>query len=1203
MSLFVRFPEESYRRGALLVVALAGLAGPAGAQTVRPQGARANPNLPPAGSVRPAAPARPAAAPAPVVAHNTLAPMVTTLAPTRNQRSAPRASNVAATFSEALLNNAATQGALTVFSPQRGGKVAGAATVGGSTLTFDPTTDFRAGETVSATLTTAAQSATGNLAQAQVFQFIAAVGGGSGNLSGSAATPEVALPGAGFNLAVGDVDGDVDLDLVVPNLNSPNVSIRLNSGLNSTSFVAPATGAEVSVGGNCRSVVLGDIDADGDLDLVATRNFGGINSVSIRKNNGSGLFSAPAAGAEVSVGSGPTAAALGDVDGDGDLDLLTTNDDNTVSVRLNDGSGLFAGGSTVGIGSNPLGMALGDADNDGDLDVFTTAFGSGGSGTTVSLRLNNGSGVFAAPTTGAEITVGTGPVQVAVGDVNGDGFLDLAACNFNSNNLSVRLNNGSGVFLTPTTGGTVSVGTGPEHLALADVNGDGHLDLLSANFGSSQVSVRLNNGSGVFATPAANAEVSVGSQPAGLAVGDLDGDGDVDFATGNFGSPSASVRLNQGPDLVVSTPQAVSGTYNTVTVTGTGVATLTGALTVNTGLTVQAGGQLITACQPLTGAGTFTLLAGATLNICDPAGLTASGAAGAVQVAGTRSFSSDAVYIYDGTAAQVTGAGLPAQVRSLATVNNSTVTLSGPTSASQLVTVGGAGNLALNGQALTLLSSAAGTALLVNNGAGQVNGGTGQVTGATGVMQRYIDPTSNAGPGYRHYSAPVSGSTVADLATAGFVPSMNSGYNTSPAPLAFTPFPNVYGYDQTRLGNAATGISTFDKGFFSPAGTGDALVVGRGYTVNIGAAALVDFQGTFTQGATSIGGLGRLAPIPAAGPSDQTGWHLVGNPYPAPLDWGTVTDAARPNVDAAAYVYRSTGPYVGTYVSFVNGAGAGTGLIAAGQGFFVRASSSAATGSISLTNANRRTTYAAQPAFQRTASTRPAVQLTLRDAAGTLADDVFVYAEAGATTAFDGRFDAHKLPNTTGLNVAALAAGAEALSVQGLEPLGAADVLVPLQVGVPTPGTYSLRAVQLANLPAGTRAVLLDALTGSATDLALQPGYSFAVGNAAVATTRFRLLLTQSRVLATAPAALAAQVLVYPNPARGAVSVELPAAWRPLATTLTLLNAVGQRVRTQALPAGSPATVSFPLAGVVPGLYLLQLATPQGTVLKRLVVE
>ena len=109
-------------------------------------------------------------------------------------------------------------------------------------------------------------------------------------------------------------------------------------------------------------------------------------------------------------------------------------------------------------------------------------------------------------------------------------------------------------------------------------------------------------------------------------------------------------------DLTVSTgtptsPISIAGTYNNVTVTGTGHPVLTGPLQAHTTFVVQPGGQAATACQPLTGAGTFTLAAGATLYICAPHGLSATGPTGAVQVTGTRSFSSDATYIYNGTVA------------------------------------------------------------------------------------------------------------------------------------------------------------------------------------------------------------------------------------------------------------------------------------------------------------------------------------------------------------------------------------------------------------------------------------------------------------------------------------------------------------------------------------------------------------------------
>jgi hypothetical protein len=142
--------------------------------------------------------------------------------------------------------------------------------------------------------------------------------------------------------------------------------------------------------------------------------------------------------------------------------------------------------------------------------------------------------------------------------------------------------------------------------------------------------------------------------------------------TATVTGPTALTVSTGTPASPTSIP---AGSYTTVTVTGTGNAVLGGAVVVLTGLTVQAGGSLSTSCQPLTGAGSFTLAAGATLAVCDPNGLSATGPTGAVQVTGTRTYSTDALYAYVGSAAQATGAGLPATVRSLSLANAAGLTL------------------------------------------------------------------------------------------------------------------------------------------------------------------------------------------------------------------------------------------------------------------------------------------------------------------------------------------------------------------------------------------------------------------------------------------------------------------------------------------------------------------------------------------------
>ena len=1099
---------------------------------------------------------------------------IVSTSPAANVRAASATGPVAVTFNQAVTSGSTA--ALKVFSSQRGGLLSGASgstTASGSTVSFAPTYAFRPGETVQAIVTTAATAASGgSLAAPRVVQFTAAAGAGPGTFSGGA---DPAVGGLPYSVTTADVDGDGDLDLLTANAASNTVSVRLNNGSGIFSG-----GSDPVVGSGPYTVTAADVDGDGDLDFLVTNDFAG--TVSVRLNNGSGTFGG---GSTVAVGSGAWGAATADVDGDGDLDLLTANHGtNTVSVRLNNGGGVFGGGSDPMVGNNPFCVATADVDGDGDLDLLAANETSN----TVSVRLNNGSGVFSGST---ELPVGSGPQSVTAADLDGDNDTDLLVANHGSNSVSVLLNNGSGAF---SLASTVIVGAYAASVVAADIDGDGDLDLLVSNQNANTVSVRLNNGSAAFT---GTATVNVGSAPIFMTTADVDGDGDLDLLTANQNGNTVSVRFNQMaavPDLVVSTgtlasPVAVAaGTYNSITVTGTGIAQLGGSTVVNTSVSVS--GTLLTNCQPLTGAASFALAAGAVLGICDPTGIAASGATGAVQTTGTRSFSPDASYLYNGTAAQATGGGLPAQVRNLSTTNANALTLTAPTSVARVLTVASAGNLVLNGQPLTLLSSASGTALVVNSG-------TGVVTG-TATVQRYIDPSLNPGLGYRHYAAPVSNTTVADLATAGFSPEISqaAGYNASATPGRTAPFPTVFGYDQSRVTLANT-YAPFDRGYVVPAAPGTALAVGRGYAVNLPGTALVDFVGSLTTGNQPLA-LSRVAG------NAEAGWQLLGNPYPAPLDYSQVADGVdRTNLDAAIYVYSSTGQYAGQYRAYANGVG-GNPVLPTAQGFFARVSAGQTTGSITFRNSQRLT--APEPtAFQRpTTDPRPLVQLDLRGATGP-ADVLYAYAQAGATPAFDSQFDAEKLPNPTGLNLSSPATSGERLAIDGRPAFNAATVL-PLAVGVPAAGAYTLTAATLSNLPAGLDAYLSDAQTGQTVNLRTQPAYTFTVTSAqatALLTGRF-VLRFAAAALAAAPALTAAQVTLYPNPAHDAFVVSLPAVSGATQVQAELLNALGQVLRHQtAALSAAGATLRFETTGLAEGVYLLRLSAGDARLTKRVVVQ
>jgi hypothetical protein len=151
-----------------------------------------------------------------------------------------------------------------------------------------------------------------------------------------------------------------------------------------------------------------------------------------------------------------------------------------------------------------------------------------------------------------------------VADVNGDGRLDLVTSNFKSNNVSVLLGNGNGTFGTAKN---FALGTAPSDVAVADVNGDGRLDLVVTDYSSNQVGVLLGNGNGTFK---AAVNFGVGSGPFAVAVADLNQDGVPDLAVANDGSSSVSVLLgirNAATHFQVKAPaNATAGTSFTITV-------------------------------------------------------------------------------------------------------------------------------------------------------------------------------------------------------------------------------------------------------------------------------------------------------------------------------------------------------------------------------------------------------------------------------------------------------------------------------------------------------------------------------------------------------------------------------------------------------------------------------------------------------------
>jgi hypothetical protein len=373
-----------------------------------------------------------------------------------------------------------------------------------------------------------------------------------------------AVGGSPVAIVTGDFTGNGRTDLAVADQSSDEVYILLGNG---DGTFQPAANYTVGQSPSTLGLVTGDFNGDGRLDLAVVNsgslpNYAG--TVSVLLGNGDGTFQ-PAV--NYAVGTMPSAIVAGDFNGDGHLDLAVDNfDDNTVSVLLGNGDGTFQPAANYTVGQRPWGLVTGDFTGDGHLDLAVAdAGGYDQNGNPlpgeVSILLGNGDGTFQPS---QQYAVGILPRAIVAGDFNGDGHLDLAVANLgvfhSASTVSVLLGNGDGTFKSQVT---YAVGADPISIVAGNFEGDGHLDLAVDNENSNgqhgTVSMLLGNGDGTFQPQVTYA---VGPLPDALVAGDFNGDGRLDLAVANQFDGTVSLLLGNGdgtfvdPGQLPTTPHA-----------------------------------------------------------------------------------------------------------------------------------------------------------------------------------------------------------------------------------------------------------------------------------------------------------------------------------------------------------------------------------------------------------------------------------------------------------------------------------------------------------------------------------------------------------------------------------------------------------------------------------------------------------------------
>jgi DNA/RNA endonuclease YhcR with UshA esterase domain len=367
-------------------------------------------------------------------------------------------------------------------------------------------------------------------------------------------------------LTIGDIDGDNDLDIIFANggnfFNAGNDQPTRIYRNNGTGTFTDVSQTQLGFNGLVRGVELGDIDGDGDLDMILVQDFD--RQPHLFNNNGNGVFSDVTNTQLPVMELSSSRAQFADIDSDGDIDLyIATGQNNRFGcgqnkILINDGTGTFSDETAL---RHPLenlcenmDVSIADIDGDFDLDIRV-----GNRASNSRLYLNNGAGIF---TLSNNMPNDSSCYSYDFGDVDGDGDLDLLGANARSGSSAEALfiNDGNGSFTDASNQISPNpIGDDDNDSKFLDLDNDGDLDLIIAALSANAEKVYLNDGNGNF-TQAQNLITGIADLSLDIMVADLTGDGRLDIVTaqGESGSFINRIYINQMGAIDTRPPRIIT---------------------------------------------------------------------------------------------------------------------------------------------------------------------------------------------------------------------------------------------------------------------------------------------------------------------------------------------------------------------------------------------------------------------------------------------------------------------------------------------------------------------------------------------------------------------------------------------------------------------------------------------------------------------